>query len=307
MLPMNNQQHSLPSLFVPHGAPTFILHPSEAGAALVAAAQRLVKPKAILMVSAHWHTEVPTLSVASRLETIHDFHGFPQELYSIRYPAMGAVSWAMEARSLLQDANFEVKLDPTRGLDHGAWVPLKLMYPAANVPVLAMSLQSHLGAMHHYRLGQALAPLREQGVLVIGSGNLTHNLAHFMRASDTTQEYVTAFQAWVRNKLETEDVASLLDYRKLAPDAREAHPTEEHWLPFYVALGAAGAIEAALSVLSVWHDVVPPTANLVQKSPEFDLNYVAVKAQHRPVAVALSNSFGFGGTNASLVFSKVRK
>jgi 4,5-DOPA dioxygenase extradiol len=241
LLPMNNLLSSMPALFVPHGAPTFILEPGAAGAALVEAAHRLAKPKAILIVSAHWHTEVPTLSIASRPDTIHDFYGFPQELYSIRYPASGAVSWAMEARSLLEEAGFEVKLDPTRGLDHGAWVPLKLMYPEADIPVFTLSLQSHLGTGHHYRLGQALALLREQGVLVIGSGNLTHNLAHFRRTANAIPEYVTAFQAWVKNKLEVKDVAALLDYRHLAPDALVAHPTEEHWLPFYVALGAAGA------------------------------------------------------------------
>jgi len=233
---------SLPSLFVPHGAPTFALAPGEAGAALTALVEQLPKPKAILMVSAHWETEVPTLSAASRPETLHDFYGFPQELYGLRYPAPGAVPLAMDVRVLLEEAGFTVALDCSRGLDHGAWVPLRLMYPAADIPVLSMSVQSHLGPRHHYQLGQALASLREDGVLVIGSGNLTHNLGHFaqLRGADHAPEYVADFQSWVQDQLQSGNTEALLDYRHLAPGAVDAHPKDEHLLPLYVALGAAG-------------------------------------------------------------------
>jgi len=247
----------LPTLFVPHGAPTFILEPGAAGAALAGVAQHLGKPQAVLMVSAHWDTVVPTLSVACRPETLHDFYGFPQALYSIRYPAPGAARWAMEARSLLEEAGFEVELDPKRGLDHGAWVPLKLMYPDASVPVLVMSVQSRLGAEHHYRLGRALAPLAATGVLVIGSGNLTHNLGHFGRVQGGVPAYVTEFQRWVGEKLQSHDTAALLDYRAQCEVARQAHPTDEHWLPFYVALGAAGqAFDAELLYRGVEHQML---------------------------------------------------
>jgi 4,5-DOPA dioxygenase extradiol len=245
-------RHSLPALFVPHGAPTFALQPGDAGAALAHLSHQLGEVKAVLVVSAHWDTGAPTLGIASRPETIHDFSGFPQALYSVRYPAPGAVPWAMEARALLEEAGFEVKFDPLRGLDHGAWIPLRLMFPDATVPVFTLSLQSHLGPEHHYRIGRALAPLREAGVLIVGSGNLTHNLAHFrqLRRATHAPAYVTEFQGWVRDKLASGDAASLLDYRALAPGAEAAHPTDEHLLPLYVALGAAGADFAAEQVYS---------------------------------------------------------
>lgn len=241
-----------PALFVPHGAPTFAQQPGAAGAALAAFAQTLPKPKAVVVVSAHWDTETPTLGIACRPETIHDFYGFPQALYAIRYPARGAVAWAMEARTLLEEAGLEVKLDPLRGLDHGAWIPLRLMFPEAEVPVFTLSLQSRLGPEHHYRIGQALAPLRAAGVLIVGSGNLTHNLAHFglLRGANNLPEYVAAFQNWVRERLVAGDVASLLEYRELAPAAETAHPTDEHLLPLYVALGAAGEDIAVEQVYS---------------------------------------------------------
>lgn len=231
-----------PVLFVPHGAPTMALEPGAAGAALSAFANRLSRPQAILVISAHWNTNVPTFSAACKPETIHDFYGFPQALYAIRYPVCGAVKWAMEGRALLEEAGFEVAIDPKRGLDHGAWVPLRIMYPDASVPVAALSLQTSLGPEHHYRLGRALAPLREAGVLIVASGNLTHNLGHFglRRDMGATLDYVEKFQAWWRERIEARDVESLLDYRRRAPGGLEAHPTEEHLLPFFVALGAAG-------------------------------------------------------------------
>lgn len=251
----------LPALFVPHGAPTFALDPGAAGAALAAFAHGIGRPKAVLVVSAHWDTARPTFSVACRPDTLHDFYGFPQPLYAIRYPVCGAVAWAMEARALLEEAGFAVELDPQRGLDHGAWIPLRVMFPDASVPVLAMSVQSRLGPAHHYRLGQALAPLRDAGVLVVGSGNLTHNLGHFARlrgaGNQPSLDYVPAFQHWLRQQVEAGDIESLLQYRSRAPGAAEAHPTEEHLLPFYVALGAAGTNFSAETVYSgVEHDML---------------------------------------------------
>ncbi|OIQ85671.1 LigB family dioxygenase [mine drainage metagenome] len=242
----------LPTLFVPHGAPTFALRSGEAGEALLGFALRIGRPRAVLIVSAHWETRVPTLGIATRPETLHDFYGFPRPLYAIRYPAPGAVALAMEARLLLEQAGFEVALDPRRGLDHGAWIPLRLMFPEATVPVLTLSVQSHLGPAHHYRVGQALASLADAGVLVVGSGNLTHNLGHFhqLRGAESAPDYVPAFQSWVRERLEGGDVAALLEYRHLAPDALQAHPSDEHLLPFYVALGAAGTEFATEAVYS---------------------------------------------------------
>lgn len=239
------KNNHLPSLFVSHGAPLLALEPGETGAALHRFAQGLPRPEAILVVSAHWATATPTLSIACRPQTIHDFYGFPEALYAMHYPAPGAVRWAMEARGLLEDAGFEVTLDANRGLDHGAWVPLLLMYPEADIPVFTLSIQPERDPAHHLALGRALAGLRQAGVLVIGSGNLTHNLGHFRGGRGMTYPYVKAFQEWVGQVLESHDFQALLDYRQQAPGAVEAHPTDEHWLPFYVALGAAGeAFEA---------------------------------------------------------------
>lgn len=231
---------ALPSLFVSHGAPVLALEPGETGAVLRLFAQGLPRPEAILVASAHWTTEVPTLGIACCPETIHDFSGFPDALYAMRYPARGAVSRAMDARGLLEDAGFAVKLDTTRGLDHGAWVPLKLMVPQADIPVFTLSIQPQRDPAHHLALGRALAGLRQAGVLVMGSGSLTHNLGHFRNGRGATYPYVTAFQEWVAQALESHDLHALLGYRRQAPGAVEAHPTDEHWLPFYVALGAAG-------------------------------------------------------------------
>lgn len=243
MLNNDRKQDRLPTLFVPHGAPTFALRPGEAGEAMAEFADRIDSPKSVLIVSAHWETSVTTMGSSPRPETLHDYYGFPPALYAIRYPAPGAVPLAQEARQLLEESGFEVAVDSARGFDHGAWIPLRMMFPEATVPVLTLSVQSHLGPMHHYRLGQALAPLRDAGVLLMGSGNLTHNLEHFhlLRGAQAAPGYVPAFQRWVREQLESGDIAALLNYRHLAPGAVQAHPTEEHWMPFYVAMGAAGA------------------------------------------------------------------
>lgn len=249
----------LPVLFVPHGAPTMALEPGAAGEAMHAFAQEIAPPKAILVISAHWDTPVPTLSAACKPDTIHDFYGFPQALYAIRYPVYGAVKWAMEARTLLEEAGFEVAIDPQRGLDHGAWVPLRIMYPDALVPVTALSLQTRLGVEHHYRLGQALAPLREAGVLIVASGNLTHNLGHFgmRRGMGVSLDYVPAFQSWLQDRIAARDIESLLDYRRRAPGAEAAHPTDEHLLPFFVALGAAGSqFDAERVYEGIEHDIL---------------------------------------------------
>ncbi len=156
-----------PALFVPHGAPTFALQPGAAGAALERVAGRLPRPRAIVVISAHWSTAVPTVGLATQLETIHDFSGFPAELYAIRYPATGCPEAAREVARALTDAGLPVSIDAERGLDHGAWVPLRFMFPDADVPVIPLSIQSHDGTAGALRLGRALAPLRERGFLVL--------------------------------------------------------------------------------------------------------------------------------------------
>ena len=233
----------LPTLFVPHGAPTFALRPGAAGAALADIAASLPRPRAIVIVSPHWETDVPTVGHAERLGTIHDFYGFPPELYQIRYPATGCPEGAREVAAAIAAAGLPVRDVASDGLDHGAWVPLRLMYPDADVPVIPVSLQSHAGPEHAYRLGQSLAPLVDKGFLVIGSGNITHNLRDYMIARQNggqTPGYVRDFPEWMSARLQDADLDALLSYREQAPGAVNAHPSDEHLLPLYVALGAAG-------------------------------------------------------------------
>lgn len=233
----------LPTLFVPHGAPTFALRPGPAGAALARIAASLPRPRAVLMISPHWDTPEPEVGTGARLETIHDFHGFPAELYEISYPATGCPEAAREVAAALRAAGLPVHEAPAHGLDHGAWIPLRLMYPDAEVPVIPLSLQSQHGVAGAYRLGQALVPLTAQGFLVIGSGNVTHNLGDYGRArtnGGAGLDYVRDFPAWLTEHLQQHKLGALLDYRRQAPQAVRAHPSDEHLQPLYVALGAAG-------------------------------------------------------------------
>ncbi len=232
----------LPTLFLSHGSPLHALEPGPVGAVWADLGRALPRPRALLVASAHWETDLPMLTGAAKPETIHDFFGFPEPLYRIRYAAPGAPELAARALALLEQAGFTAAIEGGRGLDHGAWSPLLYMYPEADVPVVQLSLQSALGARHHYRVGQALEPLRAEGVLVIGSGHMTHNLREWRGARDAAPApYVREFQEWVHARLQARDLEALLEYRAQAPHAARAHPSEEHFLPLYVALGAAGA------------------------------------------------------------------
>jgi 4,5-DOPA dioxygenase extradiol len=233
----------LPTLFVPHGAPTFALRPGRAGEAIATATKTLAQPRVVVIASAHWNTRVPTVGFAERPETIHDFHGFPEALYRLRYPATGCREAAEEVVAALGAGGFTVERDTGRGLDHGAWIALRMMFPEADVPVVPVSIQPHAGPEHAWRVGRSLASLVGRGFLVVGSGNLTHNLGDFRAADTATTEvpaYVRRFADWFADRLAAGEHATLLDYRRQAPDAVRAHPTEEHLLPLFVALGAAG-------------------------------------------------------------------
>lgn len=233
----------LPTLFLSHGAPTLPIMECPATSFLRGLAGTMERPKAILVASAHWETERPEVSAVASNATIHDFYGFPRVLYQMTYPAPGDPALAMRVAGLLHAAGMKTTLDPARGLDHGAWVPLLLAYPAHDIPVLQISLQTPLGPAHHLELGAALAPLREEGVLVIGSGSWTHDLRRFRgQAADApVQPDVTAFAEWMDQAVQEGRTGDLLAYRARAPFAAANHPTEEHLLPLYVALGAAGA------------------------------------------------------------------
>ena len=232
-----------PTIYLSHGSPMLALQDSPARRILQGLGASLGRPAAILAVSAHWETRGgAAVSLARQPQTIHDFGGFPRALFEIRYPAPGAPEAAERAAALIEASGLPVARSRDRGLDHGAWVPLSLMYPEADIPVAQLSVMQGAGPAEHEQLGQALAALRAQGVLVIGSGALTHNLGEFrgQGIDAPVPHWVSEFEAWMKARLEAGERAALLDYRRLAPSGARNHPSEEHLLPLYVAMGAAG-------------------------------------------------------------------
>lgn len=228
-----------PSLFISHGAPLFALDPGMAGAALSSMGREHPRPKAVLVVSPHWASARLRVGAHATPATIHDFGGFPAPLYALQYPAPGNPALAARVQTLLAQAGLEAALDPTRGLDHGAWVPLMHLFPEADVPVVPLSMDPREGPAYYLALGRALRPLRDEGVMIIGSGSITHNLYEFSPQAAVPQGYVRAFTDWFAERLEAQDTAALLDYRTRAPAAERAHPTDEHLLPLMLAAGAA--------------------------------------------------------------------
>jgi 4,5-DOPA dioxygenase extradiol len=228
---------SMPTLFVSHGSPMLILEDLPARAFLATLGSQVPRPTAIVAVSAHWNTERPAVSTAARPETIHDFYGFPDALYRLHYDAPGAPDLAARVAKMTGAA-----CDPGYGLDHGAWVPAMLGWPDADIPIFQLAVQPYATPAEHIALGRRLAPLREEGVLVLGSGSATHNLRRLKRgAHDQAPEpWAKQFDDWVAEKVEAGDEAALANYRTAAPYAKEAHPTDEHFLPLHVAFGAAG-------------------------------------------------------------------
>ena len=263
----------LPALFLSHGSPMHSLEPGAAGRTWGELGRTLSRPRAVLMVSAHWESSVPMLSGNPQPKTIHDFGGFPAELYRLNYPAPGAPELATEAAALLKGADITAGVDGCRGLDHGAWVPLRWMYPEADVPVVQLSVQPDLGPAHHVRLGRALAPLLTDSVLLIASGHATHNLRDWITNQHRQEPlpYAREFSAWLAARLAAHDTDALVAYRERAPGATRAHPSEEHFLPLFVALGAAGKDatpsrivdgfeNGALAMDYMFHPAAPRTA-----------------------------------------------
>lgn len=230
----------LPTVFVSHGSPMHALQPGAVRGVWQGIARRLPRPRAIVMSSAHWETDAPAVTGAARPETIHDFYNFPRPLYEIQYPSPGDPELAARIVGLLNSGNLKSSEDQTRGLDHGAWSPLLHMYPQADIPVIQVSVQPHLGPRHHVALGRALAPLADEGILLFGSGHMTHNLRDMDRSGGgAVAPYAKEFQDWTNARIQAGNLEELVDYRQLSPHAVRAHPTDEHFLPLFFALGAA--------------------------------------------------------------------
>lgn len=232
----------LPTLFISHGSPMLALEPGASAAPLARLAAELPRPRAILVVSAHWETPDLRVTASPQPKIWHDFYGFPDALYQVQYPASGSPELAQRVSELLAADQLPVTLDAERPLDHGAWVPLSLMYPQADIPVVQLSLPSRLGPRLQDRIGKALRQLRTEGFLLIGSGSITHNLREldWHAGPQSVTPWAQAFRDWMVQQLAANDDEALLDYRQRAPFAVRNHPSDEHLLPLYFARGAGG-------------------------------------------------------------------
>lgn len=237
---------SLPTYFLSHGSPMLALTDTPAHHFLEKLGSDLPRPRAVVVVSAHYETDTPAVVADDHPEMIYDFRGFAKALYEIVYPAPGDAAVAAEIAGALRAAGLPVAVEAHRGFDHGTWIPLSLVWPDADVSLVQLSIQPHQDAAYHLALGRALQRLREDDILVIGTGAATHNLRMFFRAGGPppldapVADWAREFTDWVADKAAAGDVKSLVDYRSLAPHAVMAHPKDDHFLPFFVALGAAG-------------------------------------------------------------------
>jgi 4,5-DOPA dioxygenase extradiol len=230
----------MPVVFVSHGSPMLPFEDIPARKFLLGLGAKLPRPKAILCISAHWESPTVRATGAETLKTIHDFTGFPKELYELEFDAPGSPDLAHRAVGLLQQAGIAAEVDQTRGRDHGCWNPLMLIYPQSGIPVVQLSLLNGGDAEAHLKLGQALAPLRKEGVLIFGSGGAVHNLRWLDRdGRGGAIDWAAEFDRWVDSKIAAGDAEALAQYRDQAPNAALAHPSEEHFLPLLVAMGAA--------------------------------------------------------------------
>ncbi|HZP67860.1 MAG TPA: 4,5-DOPA dioxygenase extradiol [Rudaea sp.] len=246
----------MPVLFAGHGSPLNALEDNALTRGWRDAAQRIPRPRAIVCVSAHWETAGVRVGASAQPPTIHDFYGFPQALFDVRYPAPGAPALARRIADLVTTT--EVELDHERGLDHGAWSVLRVMYPDADIPVLQLSLDTRQPAAFHYRLAQELAPLREEGVLVMGSGDIVHNLRRFSFRDPTPPHWAIEADRRLRELIARRDHAALIDWRGLGADVAEGVPTPEHYLPLLYAL----ALERPEDDIHIFNDVVVSSVSM---------------------------------------------
>lgn len=231
---------SFRSLFLSHGAPTLATSRHPANAFLRELGTRLPKPRAAIVVSPHWMAPAFAVKSVPRHATWHDFGGFPRELYELRYEPAGDAALAARVTQALIGAGLATAADTNPRLDHGVWVPLMLMWPEADVPIVQVAV-GRGGPEAHWRLGEALAPLLDADTLLIGSGSLVHNLHEITAEYSAAPDWVRGFDTWMSERLAERERAALLDYRRQAPSAARAHPTEEHLLPLFTAAGAGAA------------------------------------------------------------------
>lgn len=235
----------LPALFVSHGSPMFAIEQGETGPTLQRWGQTLSASvgqalRGVVIMSPHWMARSPTVMTTARPDTWHDFGGFPQALYQLQYPAPGQPALAQEVIALLEEAGIPAQADANRPFDHGTWVPLMHLFPKADVPVVQVALPASAGPAEVLAMGRAVESLRSSGVLVIGTGSMTHNLREFFGGERAPMPYVLEFSRWVEDAIARGDVDAMLDYRRQAPHAERAHPSEDHFLPIFFALGAGG-------------------------------------------------------------------
>ena len=233
----------MPTVFVSHGAPTLTLEHVPARQFLVDLGARYRSVRAVLCISAHWNTVRPCVNTGKTHDSIHDFYGFPPELYRIEYPAKGDPDLAGKVVDLIRNAGLTCDIDPTRGLDHGAWVPLRLMFPNAEVPIVQLSIQQSLDPVYHVALGEAIREVSKSGVLVLGSGGAVHPLGNpqaSLGPGAPTDEWAREFNAWLTSAVIRGDRESLINCRTIAPYALQAHPYPDHYMPLLAVFGAAG-------------------------------------------------------------------
>lgn len=229
----------MPSYFICHGAPTLAVEKNDYTLFLKSLGQKIGKPKAIVIFTAHWESEV--LSITSNdnvYETIYDFSGFPRDLFTIKYPAKGSSAIAGQLQKQFEKHGIPTRFDMRRGLDHGSWVVLRWLFPKADIPVVQLSVNPYLTMEEQYKIGQAISALREEDILVLGSGGTVHNLRSIIWGKKNTVDWAEAFDDWIIEKVIDWDVESLFDYRNQAPQAKMAVPRSEHFVPFFVAMGS---------------------------------------------------------------------
>jgi 4,5-DOPA dioxygenase extradiol len=232
------------AIFQGHGSPMYAIEDNRYTAAWQRLGQSLPRPRAILAVSAHWFVPQTAVTISTAPRTIHDFGGFPQELYQVQYPAPGDLHLARRVQELLSPV--EVVFDDSWGLDHGTWSVLRHVYPRADVPIVQLSIDASKAAAFHYRIGQALAPLRAENILIIGSGNIVHNLRQYDWSGRAPGPYPWAaqFEQQAKELILANDHAALMNYEKLGPDAMLSIPTPEHYLPLLYVLGSKAPADA---------------------------------------------------------------